>query len=296
MLHQKNAITTLRNTYQIKIQLEGIKPPIWRRLQVDSRIKLDDLHLAIQSSLGWMDMHLHQFMDREGNFFRIQEDDDDFMMDFGESAVDESIVLLSDLLKEEKRWIKYEYDFGDTWIHKITLEKILPYNHEQAPVLCTKGKRACPPEDCGGIWGYQRIVDLLAEPESDPEEHEEMTEWLDDTFDPESFDLHDINEELIGLFANTNFNNKSTFDSVFKELENSVPEDLIPELNAMAKNPDVAEDLQELFGGLGETITIINDMSELLDEAYEGFEQIAKISKDKKITAIAKKMLKLLDE
>lgn len=296
MQKSKNVITPLRNTYQIKVQLEGIKPPIWRRLQLDSRITLDALHVAIQTSMGWLEMHLHQFMDREGNFFRIQQDDDDFMADFGDSAVDESIVLLSDLLKEEKDWIKYEYDFGDGWSHKITLEKILPYQQDQVPVLCAKGKRACPPEDCGGPWGYQRIMDLLAEPKADPEEYQEMIEWLGDEFEPESIDLQEINKELNELFANEKFNNKSAFETVLQQLESNGHKGLLPELDTMVGNPDIPEGLQELFAGLGENMGLINDMSDLLDDAYDGFEQIAKISKDKKVTAIAKKMLKRLDE
>jgi len=296
MHNSKNVITSLRNTYQIKVQLEGIKPPIWRRLQLDSRISLDVLHVVIQCSMGWLEMHLHQFMDREGNFFRIQQGDDDFMVDFGDSAVDESIVLLSDLLKEEKDWIKYEYDFGDGWSHKITLEKILPYKQNQVPVLCTKGKRACPPEDCGGPWGYQHIMDLLAEPNANPEEYQDLIEWLEDEFEPESFDLQEVNEELNELFAHADFNNKSVFETVLHQLESSGQRGLIPELDAMASNPAMPENVQELIEGLGDTMTIINEMSALLDEAYNRFEQIAKISNDKKVTAIAKKMLNRLDK
>jgi len=139
-------------------------------------------------------------------------------------------------------------------------------------------------------------LDLLAEPDTDIEEYEDIVEWLGDEFESELFDLQDVNEGFYHLFADTNFNNKSVFDTVLRELEQSAHKGIMSDIGIMKNNPDVPEELQELLSGLGETMSIVTDMSELLDEAYDGFEQIAKISKDKKITAIAKKMLKRLDD
>ena len=177
-------VTPLRQTYQIKVTLEHIKPTIWRRLLVDSRIPLADLHSAIQLSMGWEGVHLHHFIDKQNTIYEPLNEDT-----FGFSnpeSVDESMVLLSELLIKEKDWIKYEYDFGDGWEHKILLEKILPMEKNQFPVRCIKGKRACPPEDCGGPWGYQSILEALAEP--DTQEHAELLEWLEsDLEDPEYF-------------------------------------------------------------------------------------------------------------
>jgi len=98
------------------------------------------------------------------------------------------------LLKKEKDSLIYEYDFGDSWEHKIILEKILPYDASLKVPSCIKGKRACPPEDCGGIWGYQNLVEIIKDP-SHPE-HEEMLEWLGGEFDPEYFDMNETNRML----------------------------------------------------------------------------------------------------
>ena len=97
-------------------------------------------------------------------------------------------------MKSEKDSVKYEYDFGDGWEHKIVLEKILPIENEKFSPRCIKGKRACPPEDCGGIWGYQELLDILKEP--DHPEYEDMLEWLGGEFDSEAFDIEETNKML----------------------------------------------------------------------------------------------------
>ena len=182
----------LRSTYQLKISLEGTKPPIWRRLLVTSDIKLDVLHLALQITMGWTNSHLHQFISRDRKFYGIK--DDDFAMD-GFEMQDESTVRLSALLKTEKDSLIYEYDFGDSWTHKVTLEKILDFDPEKKLPYCVIGKRACPPEDCGGIWGYADLLTLLENPEH--EEYEEMLEWLGGEFDPAYLDRREINQLLL---------------------------------------------------------------------------------------------------
>ena len=292
-MSQSSNITALRNTYQIKVQLQDIKPPIWRRLEVDSRITLDALHVAIQSSMGWMDCHMHQFVDRDGNFFRQHDDPDDgFAFDFNDSGVDESIVLLSDILHQEKDWFTYEYDFGDDWRHKITLEKILPWQAEQIPVVCIKGKRACPPEDCGGAWGYMHMVEVLQNPEIEPEEYEDIMEWLEEPFYPEDFDLNEVNEELTALFKNADFNNTSAFEKVLQQFsgdsENAAATDRL--------SVEADRDIESIIGSLNETLGIIGDMSDMLDDAYEAFEKIANISNDKQVVELARKMMKHLDQ
>ena len=88
----------------------------------------------------------------------------------------------------------YEYDFGDSWEHKILLEKIFPFDNKMALPVCIKGKRACPPEDCGGIWGYEEFLKTISDPKHP--EYEDMLEWLGGEFDPEEFDLEGINGDL----------------------------------------------------------------------------------------------------
>ena len=292
-MSQSSNITALRNTYQIKIQLQDIKPPIWRRLQVDSRITLDALHVAIQSSMGWLDTHMHQFVDRDGNFFRQQDNpDDDFAFDFNDSGVDESMVLLSDILHQEKDWFIYEYDFGDDWRHKITLEKILPWQTDQIPVVCIKAKRACPPEDCGGAWGYMHMVEVLQHPETEPDEYEDIMEWLDKPFYPEEFDLNEINEELTALFKDADFNNSSAFEKVLQQFSGNSDKDVLTDLLSTESDRDI----EGIISSLNETLGIINSMTEMLDEAYIAFEKIAKNSKEQNIVELARKMMQRLDQ
>lgn len=181
----------LRSLYQIKITLEDSKPPIWRRLLVHSNIQLSVFHYAIQYSMGWHNCHLHQF---EKNRILYGISDDGFGSDFGLEIKDEKEYKLSDILKEEKESMIYEYDFGDGWRHNIILEKILPFDMSSELVTCLKGKRACPPEDCGGIWGYGNLIEIISDPAHS--EHEEMLDWLEGDFDPEHFNLVKTNSML----------------------------------------------------------------------------------------------------
>ncbi|MFO7687671.1 MAG: plasmid pRiA4b ORF-3 family protein, partial [Desulfobacterales bacterium] len=133
--------------------------------------------------------HLHQFtLGRQ--VFGVPEHEDDFWGDME----DEKKFTLSQLLTTEKAALKYEYDYGDSWEHKIVLEKILPYDPATRVPLCIKGKRACPPEDCGGIWGYEQLLEAYNDP-TDPE-HESTVEYVGKDFDAEYFNLDEINARL----------------------------------------------------------------------------------------------------
>ena len=177
----------VKNSYQIKISLIGAKPPIWRTVLVPSTLKLAAFHDVIQVAMGWTDSHLHQFI-ANNVFYGISDDDFELKME------DESKFKLSQLLKKEKESIIYEYDFGDSWEHKILLEKILPFDTKMALPVCIKGKRACPPEDCGGIWGYEELLEAISNPKH--RDYENMLEWLGGEFDPEEFNLEEINGKL----------------------------------------------------------------------------------------------------
>lgn len=113
---------------------------------VPDSISLPKLHLVLQVAMGWENSHLHSFSDGEAYYGEPYP---------GSEIKNEARVKLKSLLRAEKEFITYEYDFGDSWEHKIVLEKILAGGeHSQVP-LCIGGKRACPPEDCGGIWGFR---------------------------------------------------------------------------------------------------------------------------------------------
>lgn len=316
-------VVQLRQRYQLKVVLSHIKPPIWRRLVVDSRIPMDFLHDAIQLSFGWDDYHMHQFIDRKGVVYgEIPEDD--FISLPGQRVLDESDILLNEVLNEEKDWLTYEYDFGDGWSHKIILEKILAHEKNQFPVVCIKGKRACPPEDCGGPWGYENLLEQLKNPGN--EEYDELVEWLEEDFDSEQCVLPDINELLQDAFEDVIFNAKPGLENALKRLESGADEtdflpgnlhkddvdfnDLFidgPEVQGMNPGIDemvrelmddkaLPEEIKELLDGMQQMVGMLAYMEELLEQSADAFEQIRMLSKDKKVISIADKMLMTLDD
>jgi hypothetical protein len=177
--------------YQIKITLDRIRPPVWRRVQVAGDTTLVTLHHIIQSAMGWEDCHLHEFQ-ISGRRIGPQMDDDFF----GGQTFDETQVKLSDTASREKTKLRYTYDFGDGWDHTLIIEKIIPAETQAKYPICLKGKRACPPEDCGGPWGYAGLLEAQKHPD-DPQ-NEELLEWAAD-FDPEAFGLDAINASLQSL-------------------------------------------------------------------------------------------------
>ena len=186
MAPRKNA----QSIYQLKITLKGVRPPIWRRVQVRSAITLEDLHWVIQFSMGWTNSHLHSFS-IQGVEYGVPMPE----LGFDEMGLrDEQPVKLSRVIPREKFKFSYLYDFGDSWEHEILVEKVLVAEPNITYPICIKAKRACPPEDCGGIWGYQEFLEALQE--KDHPEHEEMLEWVGGFFDPEDAGLDEINAQL----------------------------------------------------------------------------------------------------
>jgi hypothetical protein len=175
---------------RLKITLKGSKPPIWRRVEVPDTITLSQLHQVIQAAMGWLDYHLHQFA--VGRTYYGVPDPDDF-----EEVRDERRVRLNQLLTAPKQKLAYEYDFGDGWEHIVLLEALLEPEEGAWYPRCTAGKRVCPPEDCGGIWGYESFLEAIQDP-AHPE-HEGMLEWVGGAFDPEAFDLKQVNVALRAL-------------------------------------------------------------------------------------------------
>jgi len=180
--------------YQFKITLKEAKPPIWRRIQVPETYTFYDLHVAIQDAMGWSDSHLHQFEMKDpssGEEVEIGIPDEDF--------ADESETLpgwkhkIADYFSVKNPKAEYIYDFGDNWEPLVQLEKILPRAEKVSYPICIDGKRACPPDDCGGVWGYMDLLKTISNP--DDEEYEDMMEWLGGEFDPEHFDPEDVHFE-----------------------------------------------------------------------------------------------------
>jgi hypothetical protein len=176
--------TAPTRVYQLKITLKDSKPPIWRRVEVSDSVTLDKLHAIIQAAMGWTDSHLHMF-----TLGRVSYGVPD--PNYDEDVRDERRAKLNQLLTEPKQKLSYEYDFGDSWTHVVLLEQVREPEPGVRYPRCTAGKRACPPEDCGGIWGYASFLEIIADPEHP--EHDEMLEWAGGEFDPELFDLEEVN-------------------------------------------------------------------------------------------------------
>jgi len=176
--------------YQLKITLRDSKPPIWRRVLVPGDIALGELHYVIQIAMGWYNSHLHQFI--VGDLYYSNPS---FGLDeYAGNVKSENRAILSRIVSGEKFKFTYEYDFGDSWEHTILVEKILPPDPQRKLPVCIKGKRACPPEDIGGVWGYDTFLEAINNPEHP--EHAMYREWIGGDFDPETFDLDAINRRL----------------------------------------------------------------------------------------------------
>jgi hypothetical protein len=157
---------------------------------VGAETKLEKLHVILQIAFGWTDSHLHQFI-IDGQSYSLPE----FELDeWGDEINNERRTKLGQLGLEAKSKFDYEYDFGDSWDHQIVVEKVIDREPGASYPRCVGGKRSGPPEDCGGIWGYERLQEVIKDPED--EEHESMMEWLGGSFDPEYFNQEEINEQL----------------------------------------------------------------------------------------------------
>jgi len=175
--------------YQFKITLQESSPPIWRRIQVPETYTFWDLHVAIQDAFGWTDYHLHEFEIQQPiskEKIRIGIPDEDF----GREILPDWKQKISDYFTLDNKKSKYTYDFGDDWLHRLLLEKILPRKVNTNYPKCIEGKRACPPEDCGGICGYEEFLYAIKNPKH--EQHREMKEWIGRDFNPEYFNPSEI--------------------------------------------------------------------------------------------------------
>lgn len=178
--------------YRLKITLRGVKPPIWRRVEVPGGVSLLSVHEILNEAMGWSDGHLHDF-EIDGVEYTTPDEDWD------RPAEDDARWRLDAVVTQVGTKFRYRYDFGDGWEHDVVVEAI------GAPVAgvvyprVTAGRRSCPPEDCGGPWGYAELLEVIADPSH--ERHAELADWLGEGFDPEAFSLPQTNEILADRFA-----------------------------------------------------------------------------------------------
>jgi len=178
----------MNNIYQLKIELKGSEPKIWRRIQVAEDTSFSDLHDIIQLTMGWENSHLFEFKVNKVRIFDFEENFDDGSNPAERDSFD---TLLNEIVNLIKTKFTYIYDFGDHWEHDIQVEKILPALKEKSFPICIDGERAGPPEDCGGIWGYQDILKILTD--KNHPQYEEITSWLGDEWNAESFNCDHVN-------------------------------------------------------------------------------------------------------
>lgn len=171
------------SVFQLHITLKEVEAPVWRRVLVPSDMRLDELHLVLNEAMGWTNSHLHQFVFGKRTFA-----DPDF--DEGSDFEDERGVSLDELAGVGDRFV-YEYDFGDDWMHEVKVEKKLPFDVRFIYPVVIGGARACPPEDCGGALGYERLLEALLNDDDD-----ELVAWIGGFFDPDGFDVNRTNQAL----------------------------------------------------------------------------------------------------
>ena len=184
--------------YELLIALVDADPDIERRVVVPDQYTLADLHLVIQAAMGWTNSHLHTFTAPDGREYGDLSLDDVGLDEIG--FADDSTVVVADVLRAPRDTLHYEYDFGNAWEHRIELMAIRAGEPSGAPA-CIAGRGACPPEDCGGVYGYEELIEALSGPgaEQDPELREWAEEFIDLPLDVDAFDLATADAALRGL-------------------------------------------------------------------------------------------------
>lgn len=180
--------------YQIKVTLKDFKPSIWRSIQVRSDATLGELHAIIQMAMGWSNSHLHHFIVGKSPNLRfigapVPYEGGDQMDEENEGE-----IAISQVLSATKPKMTYEYDFGDSWEHEVSLEQVVESKAGVHYPRCIAGENACPPEDVGGVWGYTDFLQAINNPEHI--EHKSFLEWVGGEFNPEEFDLDAVNDLL----------------------------------------------------------------------------------------------------
>jgi hypothetical protein len=184
VMHHPVTERAAERAVQLFVQLRDIEPAIWRRVVVPASMTLHELHGVIQTAMGWEGYHLHLF-EIDDVLYGDVEDFEGRLGDEHKFSVGDAAVSASEF--------RYEYDFGDSWDHDIRVEQVMPTVGSDTPHVID-GARRCPPEDSGGSGGYQRLLTVLADPAHAA--HEDALHWAGDGFDPESFDLAEINADL----------------------------------------------------------------------------------------------------
>jgi len=178
--------------YTLHIQVAEIEPAIWRRITVPGHLTLHQVHQVLQVTMGWTHSHLHQFVvpgAKESTSYGEPSPEDDYF------HKDDRLVHLASIAPKQGDTLLYEYDFGDSWKHEITVEDISSTPDDEPPYpWCLDGQRACPPEDVGGVQGYQHFLEAWRN--RSHHDHRDMREWVGPHFKPELFSVQQVNAGL----------------------------------------------------------------------------------------------------
>lgn len=191
--------------FHLRVKLNNAPVKIWREFKVPSNLSLEALAFLLESVMGWEGSHLHQFR-RKDTYYKSPADleyDDGMLFPSRYLEYDANDFHLGNIFPEKGDRIMFEYDFGDSWEHDIWLKGVRDYGPEEMPhFVLVKGEGACPPEDCGGVWGYADLLDILAKKRRTSEE-KEMLQWygFDKNFDPHEYDLEDETEYMEDVWA-----------------------------------------------------------------------------------------------
>jgi hypothetical protein len=175
-----------QSVFRLRIQLEVVRPEVWRRVLVPGAVRLSKLADMLCATMGWKNHHLHQFRTADALYgMHVEEWDDD--------EIDEKSVSVLNAFRDERRFF-FDYDFGDSWTHGVLVEDLSWGNHALKFAVCLDGQNACPPEDVGGVGGYEDFLEAISDPEH--QEHERLLDWVGGSYDPTAFDLASVNAEL----------------------------------------------------------------------------------------------------
>ena len=182
-------VVDIPQVLQVRITLRYVDdPPVWREVLIPAAYPLSRVHRVIQAAMGWEDCHLHAFQIGKMTYGPDPEEELGF--------ADETKARLADVARVRTR-IGYEYDFGDSWEHELVVEARTVAEDGQTYPACIAGEGACPPEDCGGVYGFAELKEVLAGPDS--AERDQMLEWADEDFDPTHFDLAAANATVAAI-------------------------------------------------------------------------------------------------
>lgn len=188
-VHMVSRYSKTPNYYQIKISLVDSPLPIWRRLIIDPTLPLSLVHEILQISMGWWSTHLYEFKSKSARYGSTRDGSD------VQGINDADQTILNQVLKKAGETLTYHYDFGDDWLHTIVLEKVIKAEgKERFSAFCSHGKRACPPEDCGGVSGFAELLEAIEDPCHSG--HQESKAWVGDSYDPNAFDQRTVNLRL----------------------------------------------------------------------------------------------------